>query len=589
MLATIRLRLIAIVILAVGAIFLGRLYTLQVIHGDAYAAEGERQYVATVPNLYDRGTIFMRQKDGELVAAATISSGYLIAIDPRVITDPEMVYERLSSVITLDRNEFFAKAGRVGDPYEEIASRVNEDDKNKILALNILGVAAYRQTWRYYPGKAMAARTIGFVGYKGDELVGRYGIESYYNDTLRREGEGLYVNFFAEIFSGIGSVIFDREAETAGDLILTLEPTVESMLEEELSGIMKEWQPRETGGVIMDPSTGAIRAMAVLPAFDLNRYNKVEDPALYTNPLVESVYEMGSIVKPLTIAAGLDAGVITAESIYDDKGTLTVNGRTIANFDRRGRGPNTSMQQVLNESLNTGAAHVVSLLGNQRFAEYFLERYRIGDETGIDLPGERQGMVANLSSRRDVEYVTASFGQGIAMSPIAVITALATLANGGKTVSPHLVQEIRYESGRRKVFSPNPPEEVLRRETSEEITRMLVTVVDKALLGGTVRIPEYSVAAKTGTAQIARPRAEGGGYYDDRYFHTFFGYFPAYDPKFIVFLYAYDPKNAGFASHTLTHPFMRITKFLLHYYDIPPDRVPSDGRGTTRLHHETID
>jgi cell division protein FtsI/penicillin-binding protein 2 len=228
---------------------------------------------------------------------------------------------------------------------------------------------------------------------------------------------------------------------------------------------------------------------------------------------------------------------------------------------------------VLNQSLNTGVAFVVSKLGNQRFADYMLQKFHLGEETGIDLPGERQGLMSNLSSKRDIEYATASFGQGIAFTPINMVSALATLGNGGVVVTPHVVDEIRYTSGKVRKFTPNPPEQVLKPETSEEITRMLVTVVDKALLGGTVKVPEYSIAAKTGTAQIARPREAGGGYYEDRYMHTFFGYFPAYDPKFIVFLYTYNPKDATFASHTLTVPFMRTAKFLLHYYGVPPDRT----------------
>lgn len=569
-----RLRVIAGIILLFSAVMIGRLYYLQVGKYDDFNKEGEKQYVASVPNLYERGSIFFKEKDGTLRSGASLASGYLLAMTPDDIIDAGSSYSALAELIDIDKERFLAKAAKKGDIYEEITGRIDEDAARSIRALEIPGIRLYRETWRYYPGADLASRVIGFVGFKGDVRTGRYGVESYYNDTLERKSEDLYVNFFAELFTDLGKAIFDRSVESEGDLVLTIEPSVQQYLEDELAAVMAEWHSEETGGIIMDPSTGAIYAMGVDPSFDLNEYNKVADPHLFGNPTVESAFEMGSIVKPITMAAGLDAGVVTAATVYNDAGSMTLNGKTFGNFDGRARGPGTSMQQVLNESLNTGAAFVAGRIGNARFAEYLTDRFRLGEETGIDLPGEIQGLMTNMRSKRDIEYATASFGQGIAMTPINITVALAALGNGGLIVTPHVVDEIRYESGRVKKILPNPPSRAISATTSEEITRMLVGVVDTALLGGTVKVPEYSIAAKTGTAQIARSRADGGGYYDDRYLHTFFGYFPAYDPKFIVFLYTYDPKEATFASHTLTHPFMRISKFLLNYYHIPPDRSP---------------
>ncbi len=567
-----RLRLIAGLVLLIGALFVTRLYYLEIIHGKDFSQEADAQYVATLPNLYDRGSIYFQDKAGKLVAAATVNSGYTIAIDPKQIIDAEKTFHEISLITALDRDDFISKAGKKNDPYEEVATRVPEIEADRIKAKKLTGVQVYRETWRYYPGGSLAAQVIGFVGYKGDQLVGRYGLESYYNDVLARNAQNLYVNFFAELFSNISDTLFDRSDATGGDLVLTIEPTVQGYLEGELQSVMDEWHSDETGGIIMDPKTGAIYAMAINPSFDLNEYGKVKNQGVFANPSVQDVYEMGSIVKPLTMAAGLDNGAISERTTYNDTGHTTLNNKTFSNYDGRGRGPGTTMQKVLNDSLNTGVAFIVSKLGNQVFADYMLNKFHMGEETGIDLPGERQGLMSNLSSKRDIEFATASFGQGIAVSPINMTAALATLANGGTTVTPHVVDQIRFLSGKVKVITPNPPEQVLKKDTSERITRMLVTVVDKALLGGTVMIPEYSIAAKTGTAQIVNPATSG--YYDDRYLHTFFGYFPAYDPKFIVFMYTYYPKNgATFASHTLTMPFIRIAKFLLHYYDIPPDRA----------------
>ncbi|MDP3725998.1 MAG: penicillin-binding transpeptidase domain-containing protein, partial [bacterium] len=226
--------------------------------------------------------------------------------------------------------------------------------------------------------------------------------------------------------------------------------------------------------------------------------------------------------------------------------------------------------EILNQSLNTGAVYVARKLGNERFSDYMLS-FGFGEKTGIDLPSETVGLVKNLKSNRDIEVATASFGQGFAVTPIAIARALSALANGGMLITPHVVNYIDYKEALR-LDTPEKNAElpkVISKEASEGITRMLVQVVDKALLGGTVKMPDFSIAAKTGTAQIADSR---GGYYDDRFLHTFFGYFPAYDPKFLVFLYLKEPKNVRFASETLTNPFIDIVNFLIHYYQVPPDR-----------------
>ena len=304
----------------------------------------------------------------------------------------------------------------------------------------------------------------------------------------------------------------------------------------------------------------------------LNGFGKEKSSSVFLNPIVESLFEMGSIIKPLTMAAGLDAGVVLPTTTYDDKGFVVVDNSTIRNFDGKGRGV-VPMQEVLDESLNTGAVYVMQKLGKDRFRDY-MTRYGLGEETGIDLPGEVRGSLKNLDenakNKRMVEYATAAFGQGISMTPIETARALAVLANQGKIVTPYVVKEIKYAVGFSRTTVTDEAKPILKPETSETITRMLVHVVDNSLLGGTVKMKNYSIAAKTGTAQMARE--DGKGYYDDRYLHTFFGYFPAYNPRFIVFLYTQYPKEVKYAAYTLTEPFMNIAKFLINYYNIPPDR-----------------
>jgi cell division protein FtsI/penicillin-binding protein 2 len=566
-----RIRFITGAILFLALLLITRLYYLQVLKKDFYGEKAERQYVHTKEDLYSRGSIYFTTKEGERVSAASIRSGYELAINPADIKDAKTMCQAIVPLVDngLTEDKCLDRATLADRTYVEIDPSVSEEVGQKIEALDFDGVGLYRSQWRYYPGGSLSARSIGFVGYtdEDDELHGKYGLERHYDDLLLQEREVRSVNFFAEIFSNLGDLVYRKDKPEQGDIITTIEPTVARMLDTVLLETNDKYNSDLTGAIIMDPQTGAIYALNAVPGFDLNdRGTTTIDQ--FRNPLVENVYEFGSTIKALTMAAGLDSGVVSRSSTYYDSGSLTLDTFTIKNYDGKGRGT-VDMQQVLNQSLNTGVSHIVKLMGKERFRSYFL-KYGLGTKTGIDLPGEISGLVQNLNSPRDVEYATASFGQGIAMTPVAAARALATLGNGGYLVTPHLVSEIRYSDGTNRVMSYGKGESVISEAASEEVSRMLTTVVDDALGHGKYSLPNHTIGAKTGTAQIADPG--GGGYYEDKYLHSFFGYFPAFNPKFIVFMYTVEPKGVQYASETLTEPFMDITRFLINYYNIPPDR-----------------
>ncbi|PCI29614.1 hypothetical protein COB52_02325 [Candidatus Kaiserbacteria bacterium] len=561
-----RTRVILGAIIFVAAILVVRLYFLQVVHGEEYRTQASDQYVSASGGFYDRGAIFFKDKDGREVSGATIKTGYLLAVKPVEIEDAQATYNSISQYLEVDEETFMFRATKEGDPYEEIQQRVESDAAKKIIALELDGVLLISQRWRYYPGKTLASHLLGFVAYDGDERNGRYGLERHFEDVLSRGESNLYVNFFAELFTNLRDVVFVPVAKREGSIVTTIEPSVQLHLEKVLLEMRDEWNSDFTAGIIMDPQTGEIRAMAVSPAFDLNNFGE-SDVSQFANPLVERVYEMGSIVKPLTVAAGLDSKAITPESTYNDRGSLTLDTYTISNYDGRARGV-VKMQEILSQSLNTGVAYIADKMGKDEFRRY-MYRYGVNEETGVDLPNEARNLTENLNSPREIEYATASFGQGIALSPINMVRALAILPDGFSE-QPHVVSAIHSKTGiTHKIDYSDVREQILSPETSEEITRMLVKVVDEALLGGSVKMDRYSIAAKTGTAQMASP---DGGYYEDRFLHSFFGYFPAYDAQYIVFLMNVEPQGALYASQTLTHPFMDITKFLINYYDIAPDR-----------------
>lgn len=564
-----RARIILIGVLLVAVVLCAWLYSIQIVRGDSYAKKANQQYIKPVTALLDRGSIFFTAKDGTKVQAATLKSGFKIFMNPSLILDPNPAYEALSEYLTLDKEDFMRKVVKSNDRYEELADRMPEATATSIRNLGVAGLGVSKETWRVYPGGSMVAHELGLLGESASStsVTGRYGLERSYENVLKRSGVSSNANAFAQLFISIRDALSSGNEEE-GDIVTTIEPTTQKYLEKILVETSSTWRPDSIGGIVIDPKTGEIVAMSSLPTFDPNDTSSVKDARVFSNPLVENVYEMGSIMKPLTMAVALDTGAETPDSTYDDTGTMTLSGKKISNFDGKARGI-VPMQEILSQSLNVGVATIALKVGKDNFSKYFLN-FGLGNKTGVDLPNEATGIVGNLKTGRDVEIATAAYGQGLAISPINMTTALSVLANGGYVVRPHLVKEISYSDGRVKKIDDVRKGPFLRKETTDDVTKMLVEVVDKSLLKGAIKIDRYSIAAKTGTAQI--PDHVNGGYYTDRYLHSFFGYLPASNPKYLIFLYQVYPKGAEYASATLTNPFDQMAKFLIDYYNIAPDR-----------------
>lgn len=563
-----RSRIVLFFIALFSLIIIAKIFYVQVVHSETYKDAAYRQYATPAQNIFERGTIYFTRKDGQLVTAATQTTGYKVAINPSKITDKEGTYKRLSKITTISHDEFVDKVDKKSDPYEEVINHLSKAEADSISALKMPGISIFKEKWRFYPGNDMASHALGLVAYKGDELGGRYGLERQYDSELSRANNSPYVNFFAEVFSNISHTFFSEQVKE-GDIVTTIEPEVQGFLEKRIAEVRAKYNVDSIGGIIMNPQDGSIYALSVRPDFNPNDFSNVKNASTFSNPLVENVLEFGSVVKPLNMAAALDAGVLTSKTAYNDTGSVVVEDKEIFNFDKKGRGPGTTMQEVLNQSLNTGMVFVEQKLGRKKLKDYLLA-YGIKEKTGIDLPNETSGLVSNLNSPRELEYANAAFGQGIALTPMEMVRALASLGNGGNLVVPHLVSKIRYDDGTFKNMTYETKPTKITKETSQEISRMLVTVMDDALKSGDAKLQNFSVAVKTGTAQVAN--SADGGYYKDRHTHSFVGYFPAYDPKFIVFLYAVNPKGVEYASTTWADPFLDITKFLLNYYEVAPDR-----------------
>ncbi|MBI2096089.1 MAG: penicillin-binding protein 2 [Candidatus Taylorbacteria bacterium] len=556
-----RLRLVSGAVFLFAFVLIFRLYVLQIENHEALALKASDN---SAGGRFDRGKIFFSRKDGTEVPAAAVRDGFALAINPSSLKNPERAYRALSQVVDIDKNDFLSKAAKSGDPYEEILGRLDDRAAEGVKELAIPGVLLPPVGVRVYPAGKLGSHVVGFVGSDGQSVSGRYGLERYYDYLLVRDKRPLFENSLAEIFKSAKRLSSAGEA----DIVTSIEPDVQAALEKELAELSARYLSESSGGMVLDPQTGEIVAMAAYPTFDPNLYGREKDSGVFLNPLVENIFEFGSIMKPLTVAVGLDTAAISESSTFDDKGELMVDGELISNVGEP-RGLST-IQDILNYSLNTGAAFMVEQVGYETFGRY-LREFGFGEETGIDLPGEVAGLVGNLKSPRKLEYLTASFGQGIAVTPIGMARALSALANGGYLVRPHLARSTVSASGLTAALSYDEDKKrVIKESTASKVTAMLIRVVDEALLGGKAKMARYRIAAKTGTAQIAK--TDDRGYYPDRFLHSFFGYFPAEKPRFLILMYTVWPRGVSFASNTLTEPFMRMAKFLIGFYNIPPDR-----------------
>ncbi|MBI3304967.1 penicillin-binding protein 2 [Candidatus Parcubacteria bacterium] len=559
-----RLAVLASSFIIVSLVLAGRFFHLQIARHDEYVALARGQQQTREVLTPERGRIFAHDKTGARYPLAVNKPFIAVYAVPKLIRDPDGVATALAPVLNRSVEDLAGRLKKIDDPYELLGRGLDETIEAKVLDLNLTGIGTSRELGRYYPASATAAQVLGFVGYRGDERIGQYGLEGFYESWLRGQS-GAFVGTkdarLGRLFTGAQQF---TAAQAGADLLLTVDQNVQFKTEEILGAVMKRWQATRGTALVLEPKTGKVLALANAPAFNPNRYGAVSDSDVFLNYALQARFEPGSIFKPITMAAGIDAGVITPSTVYRDTGERTFGQYTIRNFDLKARGVQT-MTQVIERSLNTGAVFVEELLGREHFREY-LERFGFGKKTGVDLTGEIAGDLANLFTIRDVNFATAAFGQGIAVTPLEMASAIGAIANGGKLMRPYLVDRIEYADGRSTATNPAVMAEPISRETAALTAAMMVSAVENGY--DRARIPGYSIAGKTGTAQIPKP---GAGYEED-FIHSFVGFAPAFDPRFLILLKIERPRGIEFASNSLTPSFRELTQFLLNYYEIPPDR-----------------
>ena len=355
--------------------------------------------------------------------------------------------------------------------------------------------------------------------------------------------------------------------EQDGDtLVLTIDKTIQFNVEQVLKDAVTKHGADSGSVIVVNPKTGAIMAMATYPDFNPNAFNKVTDPKVFNNQTTTGNYEPGSTFKAITMAAALDEGKINPTTTYTDTGSVKVDNYIIKNAEGGARGVQT-MTQALSLSLNTGAIFAENQIGNQDFLSY-IQKFGFGKKTGIELP-ETGGNLANLiKGNIEVNFDTASFGQGITVTPLQMIQAYTAFANGGKMMKPYIVQSKIDPNGKVTQTQPEVVGQPISAQTASTLSAMLVDVVENGF-GKRAAVPGYYIAGKTGTAQVV---GKDGKYDATNNIGSFIGYGPVQDPQFLMIVRIDHPRDVQFAESTAGPAFGQLAQFILNYLHVAPTR-----------------
>lgn len=547
-----------------GAIFF-RLLVIQVIEPHTYAAD----YLQKRKILPDRGRVYDRNSS----PLAVNQNMYRLYVEPKKITDKKKVVEALDEVLKMGEATIEA---RIRDDlvWAAVKGGITSEEHEAIMAKNLDGVGFEREPSRFYPESSLSAHLVGFLGKDNEgESIGYFGIEGYYNQELiglpgylRSERDA----FNKPIFVGTQ----DRtEAVNGRDLILTVDKSVQNIVKSKLKDAMEAYEAKQVCATVADPNTMEILAMSCLPDFDPEIYYEAS-PEAYINTTISNLYEPGSTFKPLIMAAAINEKKINPLDSFNEAGPLEISGYTIQNWNKKYIGE-MNMSTILERSSNIGMVYIGTKLGNDLLYKY-LDLYGFGKPTGIDLQGETGGTLRDRSTWYPIDYATATFGQGIAITQLQLVRAFASLINGGYLMKPYVVKEIR-QGDRIRVREPEIERRVLSEYTSEVMKKMLQSSVDNAEMKFTFP-KEYKIGGKTGTAQVA----VDGSYDASKTIASFIGFAPVEDPKFISLVVVVEPKSSIWGSETAAPVFFEIAKELFVYYNIVPEQGTGEPEITTQ-------
>lgn len=573
-----RMTFLAVFFGLVFVALLARLFQLQVLEYKTYRVLASDQHEIQAAIIPKRGELLVQDRfDGELHPIVKDRDAWSVYSVSREMKEPEKVAQELAPLLAVDAAELAARFAS-NTTYTVLTKDVPQATVDAVKAKHLPGIGLAKRQSRFYPEEGLGGQLLGFVSSDDGRIrSGKYGIEGFYDEQLA----GTYGSLKAEKDATgrrltIGSIALE-EAQDGSDLVLTIDRAIQYKACELIAKATREFGAQGGTIIVLEPDTGAVFGMCSAPDFDPADYGNIDDVSVLNNPATFYEFEPGSIFKPVTLAAGIDAEKIVPQTTYNDTGEEKIDGFTIRNSDKQAHGIQ-SMNDVLTKSLNTGTIFVQRLLGRDLFRDY-VEKFGFGVKTGIDVRSEAGGNIKPLQRMGQVFAATASYGQGITTTPIQMAAAYAALANGGHTVKPHVVKAVRHPDGRLEDVAPAPGPAVVSARTSRLITGMLVNVVERGH-GKRAGVPGYYVAGKTGTAQVARD--DGQGYLEDATIGSFAGYAPADDPQFVMLVKIDRPKTVQFAESSAAPVFGEMAAFLLSYLRVKPDR-PITERPTPPL------
>ncbi len=534
-----------------------RLFYLQVVKGNFYEAfaKGQQEVGANIQG--QRGQI-LAYNGANLEALAANKPEYFVYAVPKDIADRDINIAKVAAILGISGMEIDLKTQDLENLYVPIKIKLSKTEADAFKARKIPGFYLGQKTVVYYPYDNLASNILGFVDSSG---AGQYGIQAKFNDCLKGREE------FVKMEKGAFGYFESENQPLKGcDVVLTIDINIQKKAQELIGLAAREYQIESGQIIVMEPNTGKIIAIANYPDYNPNEYSKyAKDFRVFQNGAIERLYEPGSVFKAITMAIGINEGKVTPETTYVDSGSVKINDAIIKNYNDRVWGKRT-MTEVLERSINTGVIFVKMQMSNHTFLQYF-DKFGLFQPTNIDLQGEVFGRNEELRKSNDVNTATASYGQGVNMTPLRLAAAYSVIANGGKLVRPYIVDKILMADGTIKETKPViENSEVIAPKTAETVRMMLNSVTEKGYSQG-ARVAGYYVGGKTGTSQIPNPK----GGYSSLTWHTFAGIGPIFDPKFVIIV-KLDKPYASEASVTCAPIFHELAKYIFQYWKIPTER-----------------